>query len=382
MEIVHSGFDSLYFSIRGALSPASIERFEGLKDQAIKDDNDISFTMPDETKRFLLRPTGKRGGYTYVINTGLVGSTIAFKASLSRDQHNAFVEISSARLLASGWKDALERALDHVKILGFHVIEISINRADYCIDFLDAKIKIDPRDFIAHSRVKKTSYYESASVSNHVGMLLDPVEVRTVSQSDRIASITLGKMPGRQVIVYNKRAEVIERRKFYWFDAWSIDRWDDTRTVHRVEVRAGKQHLLKTGIRTLEDFERHIGIVLKNTVKAIRWVQPIMTDGNVTRAPLHPVWAAVCTRMDTALAPYAAPLTVEAITDRMRENKQLEYRQQIAGNLGGWLAVSGACMEEAKESSISLMEEICASFAGDGTPVIQKSYTRVRDKWV
>ena len=31
MEIVHSGFDSIYFAVQGALSPSALKRFESLK---------------------------------------------------------------------------------------------------------------------------------------------------------------------------------------------------------------------------------------------------------------------------------------------------------------------------------------------------------------
>lgn len=65
----------------------------------------------------------------------------------------------------------------------------------------------------------------------------------------------------------------------------------------------------------------------------------------------------------------------------MRDNKQMEYRQQIAGNLGGWLAVSGVSMGDAEECSKHLIEEICASVTQDGVPALQRSYTRTRAKW-
>ena len=42
-------------------------------------------------------------------------------------------------------------------------------------------------------------------------------------KSGRTTSVTVGKMPNRQVIVYDKRAEVIARSKSYW---WVI--WNDT----------------------------------------------------------------------------------------------------------------------------------------------------------
>lgn len=381
MKIVHSGFDSLYFSIQGALSAKAVKRYEELKSQAIHLNANEAFQVEGQSTRYLLQPNGKKGGYTYLIDTGRVGSTICFKTSLARDQHNGFVEISSACLLAHGWREAVSQALDHVQALGFHVVDVSINRVDYCIDFLDAPIDIYPRDFIAHSRVKKLCYYETDSVNNHVEMRSNHVDIRTVSQSDYIKSITLGKMPGRQIIVYDKRAEVIEKRKHYWFDAWGIERNDTTRTVHRVEVRAGKDHLSANGIRTLEDFEAHIGLILTNAVSAIRWVQCPSTDANVTRAPLHLVWEAVQTHITHALAPYTAPITREVITDRLRENKRLEYRQQIIGNLGGYLGCGGVAHEDIPEGMKSLISEVTNSLSMDAPNPIMKAYARARERW-
>ena len=223
MPIVYSGFDSIYFAIQGALSPAALKRFEQLKEQNTKTETNIYFHLENNGHHYFLRNSGKSGGYTHVINTGLCGSDIAFKTSLSRDEYNGFVEISSACLLVNGWEKALQQELEHVKTLGLHVLSVSINRVDYCIDFLDEAFDIDPRDFVTHSRVTTTCYYESSSVNDHVKMGQHHVGVRVVSKSDSVKSITLGKMPGRQIIVYDKRAEVIEKRKPYWFDAWGIN---------------------------------------------------------------------------------------------------------------------------------------------------------------
>ena len=381
MTIVYSGFDSIYFAIQGALSPAALKRFETLKDQNLEPDRDMPFTLDSNDHRYFLRKAGKSGGYLHVVNTGICGSDIAFKTRLSRKEHNGFVEISSACLLANGWKKAIQQELDHVKALGFHVVSISMNRVDYCIDFLDESFDMVPRDFIAHSRVTKLSYHESMSVNDHVGMGQDHVGVRTVSQSDRVKSITLGKMPGRQVIIYDKRAEIIERRKFYWFDAWGINRNDPTRTVHRVEVRAGKNHLLKYRIRSLEDFEQHIGHVLTESVRAIRWIEPTCENSNVTRAPLHPLWSRVQTHMDNAMAPHKTPIEEGVITARLRENKVLEYKQQVKGNIGGLLGVKGVEPENMQKEMDCLVLEVAEELAMDKPCSTMKSYIRVRERW-
>ena len=381
MTIVYSGFDSIYFAIQGALSPAALKRFNHLKDQNLEPDRDMPFSLDQGSHRYFLRKAGKSGGYLHVINTGICGSDIAFKTRLSRDEYNGFVEISSACLLANGWEKAIQQELGHVIALGFHVVSISINRVDYCIDFLDVAIDINPSDFVAHSRVKKLSYNESTSVNEHVQMGQDHVGIRTVSQADTVKSITLGKMPGRQVILYDKRAEIIERRKLYWFDAWGINPKDPARTVHRVEVRAGKNHLLKYRIRTLEDFERGIGHVLTEAVRAIRWIKPPHNDFNVTRSPLHPLWKRVQTHMDNAMPPHKTPIGEEVITTRMRENKALEYKQQVKGNLGGFLGVKGVEYESMKREMECLILEVSDELTMDQPCSTMKSYLRIKDKW-
>ena len=50
-------------------------------------------------------------------------------------------------------------------------------------------------------------------------------------------------MPGRQIIVYDKRREAIAKRKLFWFKVWNIERDDPAQKVARIEVRAGKKEL-------------------------------------------------------------------------------------------------------------------------------------------
>jgi len=236
MEILYSGFDSLYFAAQGALNPLAEQGLSRAKQDAVGQQSHVTFTCHDKSARFQLQGNGKKGGYAYVVDTGHLGSILSFKKNLARTEWNGFVEIKSASLLAYGWEKAIETALSQLKAIGFHWVAISMNRVDYCIDFLNANLSLDPRHFLAHSRVKKTSHYESKVPNIHVNK-------SSVAQSDHVQSVTLGKMPGRQVIVYDKRAEVIEKRRTYWFKAWGIDRNDPTLDVYRVEIRAAKRQL-------------------------------------------------------------------------------------------------------------------------------------------
>ena len=172
------------------------------------------------------------------------------------------VKIRSATLLLHGWKKAIGNALHNLTLIGFTRVDVSINRVDYCMDFLNARVEIDPKDFVAHARVTK-SVYSSVSDAGIDGF-------RSIVRADHVESVTLGKMPNKQVIVYDKRREVISKKKLYWFDAWSIDKNDTTQSVLRVELRAGKNELKKFNIKTLEDLYERIGDVLRSIIETIR----------------------------------------------------------------------------------------------------------------
>ncbi|WP_147250381.1 hypothetical protein [Thalassospira lucentensis] len=60
----------------------------------------------------------------------------------------------------------------------------------------------------------------------------------------KLESIPIGKMPGRQVIIYNKRTPAIEKKTTYWFKVWEIAPPTNTdKHVWRVEFRAGQKEL-------------------------------------------------------------------------------------------------------------------------------------------
>lgn len=374
MKMLYSGFDSLYFAVKGALSPVAQDRLDRQKQQAVEADAHQAFKMSNDGQSFHMHNTGKKGGYAYVVDTGHVGSIIAFKKGLSRKDWNGFVEIKSACLVSFGWEGAISRAFDHMKQLGFHRVAISMNRVDYCMDFLNAQLKLDPSHFVAHSRVKKSCHHES--VIRHLHM-----EKRSVAQSDHMKSITLGKMPNRQVIVYDKRAEVIQRRKTYWFDVWGIDRHDPTLTIDRVEIRAGKNELLKHELRTLEDFRRHIGLVLSRATDAVRYIQSHTEDSNKSRAPLHPIWLHAQEHVKEALQGHREPFDPELILTHMKESKAREYRNQIIGNLGGYLGCKGISTKHMEKEIERMLSAILSNANNDSQDSLWRSYNRAFYKW-
>ncbi|PIE18123.1 MAG: hypothetical protein CSA65_05915, partial [Proteobacteria bacterium] len=78
-------------------------------------------------------------------------------------------------------------------------------------------------------------------------------EMRSNGKSGRYSSVTVGKNPGRQVTIYDKRAQVIAKRKPIWWDIWNanlaregappLDPDAKSSQVWRIEVRAFKSCL-------------------------------------------------------------------------------------------------------------------------------------------
>mgnify|MGYP001571982334 CR=1 FL=1 len=121
----------------------------------------------------------------------------------------------------------------------------------------------------------------------------------------------IGKMPGQQVAVYDKRADVMAKSKSVWWEIWNANRAAQglapiapnttQRSLWRVEFRAAKDYLKKRkGITTLEHFLRVGGSLFSEMAEGIRYVSPA-DDTNRARWPSHPLWIAVRSNLAAGL---------------------------------------------------------------------------------
>lgn len=161
----------------------------------------------------------------------------------------------------------------------------------------------------------------------------------------------VGKMPGRQVIVYDKRKAAIEQRAYYWFKVWEIDPKDTTKNIWRVELRAGKKELKdKWNIRTFTDLENAIGDVFNDAIEKVRYLDDFQTDGNVTRQRMHPLWKAATECLSKKLIDYRSGLVPGHVREVIREHVIETYVQQIVGNAAGLAAVLDLTDDEIRET--------------------------------
>jgi hypothetical protein len=119
--------------------------------------------------------------------------------------------------------------------------------------------------------------------------------------SGRYTSVTCGKMPGRQVILYEKSREVRQKQKREWWAHWNAARsrqnlppLSGDETIWRLELRAGKAHLKdRWGIRTWADLDNKLGDLYARALADIRYTIPSSSDSERCRWPDHPLWEAV-----------------------------------------------------------------------------------------
>jgi len=139
--------------------------------------------------------------------------------------------------------------------MGAKVLSASIGRVDVAVDLRMQGFRLDRTLFVAHSHCDRDA---------HLDPKQDEFSVHYAGREP--SSTTIGKMPGRRIIVYNKRREAIRKRKWHWFDRWGLDWKRDTEAVWRIEVRAGKRHLKdQWRITTFADLEATMAD-LKSTV--------------------------------------------------------------------------------------------------------------------
>jgi hypothetical protein len=156
-------------------------------------------------------------------------------------------------------------------------------------------------------------------------------------------------MPGRQVIVYDKRAEVITKHKVGWWEIWNaarsrlqlppLDAADSAESrVWRVELRAGKHHLKdRWNIRTWPDLHDRFGDMIAAAIRAIRHAQPT-TDSNRSRWPESGLWRKVREESEADLF----EMRNWANPDLVKRVQKDAHDRLLAGQMAGLLTTRAA----------------------------------------
>jgi hypothetical protein len=290
MLCLYRGFDGLDVSFAARIDYGLCAALEAARSQAQDTRRAAYLTWSGISLE--VAESGAKGGYAFRCSTGAeLGIVWFFKRPTRGDPWGIRASCRSFGLATKGlggMRAELYSIMDALGVIPSGEGE-SIGRVDYAIDLLVPGFQLVPQNFVMHSNTNRADHIEPMSVNGRSG---------------RVSSVTIGTMPGRQVIVYDKRAEVIAKGKPAWWAIWNsalhqldrptLDPSDlEGCSVWRVELRAGKKHLKDGwGIRTWTDLDTRLGNVMSSMLDAIRYALD-SGDSNRSRWPDSELWRAV-----------------------------------------------------------------------------------------
>lgn len=327
-------FDGLDVAFQGAISAAMVKALETAKTNAQASRSPVLFDWNGE--RMHVAESGARGGYAYRCDTGPTGATWFFGRDQSKANWNIRVSVKSNALACVGLGRVRMELYRFLSAIGAEVNAESLSRVDYCMDFLDADISaatgkhfaLDPYAFVMHSHTNREEH-----------QLLG--ELQSNGNSGRHTSVTCGKMPGRQLIIYDKSREIVAHRKVEWWEHWGAARSANnlppllgTERVWRIEIRAGKRYLKNIwGITSWAALHDRFGDLLLDATSKVRYTIPNQGDRERFRWPMHPLWEAVRESLKTDLA----EMTCGAGAEVVKFVQQSELRRIVEAQLTGLL---------------------------------------------
>ncbi|NOD96654.1 hypothetical protein GS610_05475 [Ruegeria sp. HKCCD6228] len=353
MQVVHRGFDTIALSIQANISQELFDLLNAERERAEEERHPVPFSYGGAD--FDLLPHGGNG-YRFILKGGPLDVHWSFKKPNARDPWGIRISVGSTLLATQGLgyaRSYIDKTLTRLGIR-FESHQVSISRADFCVDILAPEFELVPENFVIHSHTNRADYLTAQD------------DMRSNGKSGQFTSVTVGKMPGRQVIIYDKRREVIDKKKPIWWDIWNtnlereglppLDSSDASQSrVWRIEIRAGKD-LLKDRwqIRTWPQFDAMFGDVISEALQKIRYCEPDPDDSNRARWSNHEIWDLVSGSSEDDLQEMRSHIDATNIKHVHRNEQIRLIMTQIAG-----LGITLAALEDTQESELSdFMESV------------------------
>lgn len=182
--------------------------------------------------------------------------------------------------------------------------------------------------FIVHPRMRRKPFAEFEYQAS-------------VGAAVRDHSITVGKMPNRQVTMYDKSRDVRDKNKVEWPEIWNtcrkakglcaLDYFDPTNRVWRIELRVGKKYLTEQWhVSGWDSLFLTLPPLLSDLAASIRFAQP-NHDSNRSRWPSHPVWLLLNQIVPDAIFDEVPDADKSQIIEIKRIAKQEILERQLLG---------------------------------------------------
>lgn len=359
MHLIRKGFDGLDISYPLTISEELADKMR--LGRAVSEANNGEVGMVEHNGvRMQVAATGARGGYAFRCDSGVApfGENWFFKQPNGKaDKWGVRVSCRALPLAFDGLAKTRARLEDTLARLELDYVPgtESIGRVDVAFDILAPDLAPDRLHFVAHAR-------------SRVQEISDTL-VQVVGRSGRVESITIGKNPNRQVVLYDKRAEVIATRKPYWWRVWNdalaaqglppLDpRNRDTSTVWRVEIRAFKRHLKDDwAVTTWGNLRDNLSPILQLALGEVRYTVPT-ADTNRARWPVHPLWALIAAAAVGDMEDLASMVDRSSIDALLTAERDEMLQKQIAGCSLSRAALNGVPIELLDVYALGNMHQI------------------------
>lgn len=261
MRIIHKGFDRLELSIEANITPELLDYLEPEREKA--EETRASVPLSYRGVDFDLAPNGIQG-YRFQLRGGPLEVIWFFKKPNARDPWGIRVVVGSTLLATQGLGYArayIDKTLERIGIrYGAH--QISIGRADFCVDVLAPGFNLVPENFVIHSHTNRADYLTSEGGEDR----------RSNGKSGRFTSVTVGKSPGRQVRVKTDRHDargIAQLVRLGWFKRVHVKSLDSQETralltarTFLVEKVTATENSLRAALR---NFGLKMGSVTRKT---------------------------------------------------------------------------------------------------------------------
>ena len=365
-RVIRKGFDTLEVAFKGALSGEVLRQLREAKALATSERHEVALEIGGV--RGHVSETGARGGYQFVFNTGDHGEIWTIRDNTDPEEWNLRAKVRPLNLVVNGLHGVQEILFERLAAWGGKIVEESVGRVDYAVDFVAPHFVIRPEDFTFHSSSRCSEYREIPEGGSGFAVH---------RKASRPTGILIGKMPNREVTIYDKRLQQIRKVGSPWFEIWGMDK-NDCPPVWRVEVRAGKDHLKGWGITTFEQLDERIGDVFAAAFQSVRLL--VWRESNVTRSEVHPLWKLardeVMGAVEDKISDGVKRRVLSVSEDELREM----YRKQLFGLAIGYAVLQGMTPQRAVKEFGNMLAEAWGMFTQSEPGRFVKKYKKAMDR--
>jgi hypothetical protein len=344
VEILHSGFDGLKFTLQAEISPALRHELMEAKAYAKASNGEAEVKIGG-----LVLPVRAGGGSCFVTHTGDHGAIWMFQDPEHRIPNNPGITVDFRAFgLATGGLTGAEAHFRRVMAalaIPYADHQLRVTRADFAVDLLAPWFEPDRMALVVPPGTKITEYAGND-------------ETATQATGGRVTGLRAGAIANRQLAIYDKRAEVIQQRKMGWLMIWNAERARrdlppldladrEASQVWRFEMRLGSKQLRnRFEMQSWEDVHTVIGDAFNDALGRIRYCAPT-SDRNRSRWPVHGLWQRFGEVIASDLHQNCCGVLPSDVAEANRTAKMRELDRQLLG-----LFITRAALSDVTESEM------------------------------